>query len=223
MRPIRRPAAVPAALLLCALLHAGRARAQSTLPAFAGGTLPAQLSMVVGWEQAQAALTVDKTGRVSGVELMAATPGFEGPVKTALAGWRFRPATGPGGHPVPSHVLVVVIYRPPVLYNTPTIGNPMRQLAAWPASVPFPIATTTPAYPPQAAGDDVVLVTMRVGADGTLTDARTTGPPSGFDQASLDAARQWRFRPARPGGTRAPSAACLIFGFRQPVATPPVR
>lgn len=224
MRCLCRPvfSAVPLLALTLLGIGPGGAKAPRALPQLVGGALPAQISTVVGWEQARAALSVDKRGKVTAVHLMDASPGFERRVKTALAAWTFHPATGPKG-PIPSHVLVVVIYRPPVLYNAPTLGNPMRRLTPWPPTVPYPIRTRTPMYPPQAAGNATVLVSLDVGADGTPTRTRIVGAPSGFDSASLAAVRAWRFRPAKPDGTPAPALACVVFGFRRPVTQAPVR
>jgi TonB family protein len=54
-----------------------------------------------------------------------------------------------------------------------------------------------------------------VSAAGAVTETRVVSPAAPFDQAALDAARQWRFRGAAVNG--ADTYAYLIFGFPQPI------
>ena len=55
-------------------------------------------------------------------------------------------------------VTVVAIYRPPVLLNTPTIGEPPKDLMKPSGDVAMATATTTPLYPPNARDGGVVLL-----------------------------------------------------------------
>ena len=63
----------------------------------------------------------------------------------------------------------------------------------------------------------VVLVEVSVDGAGMVKDARVIGSAPPFDQAALDAARKWRFQPARVNGHATPAYAYLVFGFPQPV------
>jgi hypothetical protein len=48
-----------------------------------------------------------------------------------------------------------------------------------------------------------------------MATADGSAPP--FATAALDAARRWRFRPARVGGRVAAICAYLLFGFPEPI------
>jgi TonB family protein len=81
--------------------------------------------------------------------------------------------------------------------------------------VAFPASVQEPVYPARADAGGVVLIEARVNASGAVTATRVIGSAPPFDQPALDAARRWRFRPARGADTY----AYLIFGFPQPVVT----
>ncbi|MDE3153762.1 MAG: TonB family protein [Acidobacteriota bacterium] len=182
----------------------------------AGGPLPPQSSQAVGWEQAMADLAVDASGGVSQVRMIESTPGFDDRFLGALKQWTFKPATRQG-KPVASDVFVVAIYRPPVLYNVPTLGQSPRRLGTAADDAPYALNMLTPQYPPLGVGDGTVLVEARVAADGTVSEAHAAGGVSGFDATAVAAAQKWTFRPARVDGTAADAYAYIIFGFRQPV------
>ena len=114
-------------------------------------------------------------------------------------------------------MFVGAVFLPPSL-NAPTLGEPPKDLAA-PSSpgTPFPIATTRPMYPLRAVAGGVVLVEAMVGAMGDVEEAKVLSSAPGFDQAALDAARQWKFTPSRVRGSNVPSYVYLVFGFAQPV------
>ena len=62
-----------------------------------------------------------------------------------------------------------------------------------------------------------VSVEVTVGADGKVTNATLTspGPSKYFASKSLEAARQWKFRPSQIDGQAAPSNWTLEFQYRQ--------
>jgi TonB family protein len=195
------------------------ARATDEPARFAAGGLPAQPPTVVGWEQAYVDLRVDETGAVDTVKILQTTPGFDDRVGPALSGWRFKPAMH-DGEAVPADIFVALIYRPPVLYNTPTIGNPPETRAAPEPDAPYPTATEIPPYPVQATGDGQVLVEVDVDETGAVTRATVVSPPTGFDDAARDAAGRWHFRAAQNRGRPTTAIAYLAFGFRQPTSAP---
>jgi len=88
-------------------------------------------------------------------------------------------------------------------------------LAPWPRPPPARPGAVPAIYPPSAQGEALVLVEITVGPDGTPAAVRVLRGASGFNEAALQAARQWRFR--TPAGTTA-GRAYIVFGFRQPVA-----
>ncbi len=86
------------------------------------------------------------------------------------------------------------------------------------------------AYPEQAqeAGlEAVVELEITIGADGLVTDVRVVTPVgNGFDEAALEAARRFRFEPARKDGEPVPSRVRFPYVFEirevaQPAAPTP--
>ena len=62
-----------------------------------------------------------------------------------------------------------------------------------------------PAYPPEALKQGLsgkVVLKILVTKQGRVDDVRIISPPSEFDQAAIDAARQWTFVPGRDDGGR---------------------
>ena len=69
--------------------------------------------------------------------------------------------------------------------------------------LPQPLHAPPPAYPDTAkeqGHQGSVIVRIHVGADGLVKDAVVTKSIPALDQAALDAARQWTFRPGKKNG-----------------------
>ena len=159
---------------------------------------------------------MDAAGAVSSVDPVCRQPLLTTVFTRAIERWEFDPATA-GGLATPSRVLVAVLLRPPFLLN---FGEPRAEPHQVPEELPAPEATPAPAYPPTALGDALVLVEVGVDASGAVSAARALGGHTGFDEAALEAARRWRFRPAQSGGAPVSSQAYIVFGFEEPVLAP---
>jgi TonB family protein len=211
---------------------------QGFMPAaFQSGPIPQLnvLSIEAGGGQVLLELTVAPDGAVIGSRPLRATPSFTERIQSTSSSWRFAPAEAmfeprdqrPGGpltHPIESKVLVAGVFRPPTLIG-PSIGEPITDVANPSDDIPFPLSVIQPMYPPNARDAGVVLVEARVNASGAVIGAVVKISSPGFDSPALDAARQWRFRPARVGGVFVPSLAYIVFGFPMPLTfgtpTPP--
>ncbi len=97
----------------------------------------------------------------------------------------------------------VAVESPDVIpVDTATVVEPVDEL---PISSPFPIQQTAPAVPSLASarGDlhDYVLLSVVVGADGTVQSVTIISDPLGLGcgQAAMDAVRNWVFSPAMQG------------------------
>ena len=218
--------------LLCVTLAA---QTLTSLPPYAApkyrdGAVPPVLLRAVAGGEVWLEVPVTRDGVIPRVTLLRSTPPFTDALTTAVNGWRFAPAEAeippaPDAPPrtpstrdrVDATVFVGAVFLPPSL-NAPTLGEPPKDLAA-PSSpgTPFPIATTRPMYPLRAVAGGVVLVEALVGRMGDVEQAKVLSSAPGFDQAALDAARQWKFTPSRVQGINVPSYAYLVFGFAQPV------
>ena len=217
-----KSALVVAAVVLATPLYAQQPYAPARYAAGSGPVLPA---LVVGGGHAFVELTIGPDGAVQKATPLRSTPPFTQGLIDAVTGWRFSPAIedalGPDGKPlcpkpVSSKVLVASLFRAPTLL-TPTLGEKTVNVATASPEVLYPTATNQPPAPPPAIAGGVVLVEVSVDGFGAVKDARVIGSAPPFDQAALNAARQWRFRPARVNGHATAAYAYLVFGFPQPI------
>jgi TonB family protein len=98
------------------------------------------------------------------------------------------------------------------------------------ATVTAPVLQTRveAVYPPQALRDRVegtVTLELQVDENGSVTSARAVAPAAhGFDEAALDAARQFKFIPAMQAGKPVRAVVQLAYEFHlppAPLAAPP--
>ncbi|MEM7437932.1 MAG: TonB family protein, partial [Myxococcota bacterium] len=70
-------------------------------------------------------------------------------------------------------------------------------------------------YPPEAAAErleGIVVLKLSIDAEGAVTGVEVDAPAGhGFDEAAMDAARQFRFEPARRGAS--PVAARILYSY----------
>ena len=176
-------------------------------PRFRAGTLPPLPDAAVGAGEVLLEVSVDANGSVIATRVLRDAPPYTEPLRTAVASWAFVPARDAAGRAVPSLILVGASYRPATLVG-PALGAAPKDVAAAASGLMFPASTAPAPYPPLARGDGQVLVEIDVAPDGTAT-ARVARSGPGFDDAALQAARSWRFRPSAGGGR-----AYVIFAFR---------
>ncbi len=183
-----------------------------------GGPLPdLPPPNTVGWIDDLVELELDAAGEVREIVPIRHTPLPADTIASALKRWHFQPATI-DRRGVPSRVLVAALFRPPVPFNNPTPGNPPAQTATPSTEIPFPSVQQRPQYPPLGVSDAVVLVEVLVGSTGDAQNVRVVIGAGAFDQATLDAVRRWKFRPAVRDGKPVESYAYVIAGFRRPLA-----
>jgi TonB family protein len=212
------PSAAVLAVALVATVHA----AQYRPPQLLRGDVPGSAPETVGFADAWFALSVNAGGTVEDIDTLRSSEPLTSHLLLAVAGWTFEPARE-DGKPVPSQVLVAALYRPPAMFNNPVIGTPSKDVQAPSNEVAFPLTPTPPNYPantmlPPGGSGHVVVVEVLVGERGDVQGAQIVSSTSGlFNETSLQAARQWKFRPARRDGLPVEGRAYLIFGFRQPV------
>lgn len=216
-------------VVACALGAALVAQLQPYSPArYQGGGLPPLPVLAVGGGQAFVQLTIGPSGGVSEAIPLRSTPPFTTSVLDAVSGWQFSAAMQDkldkegkpeGPKPVPSKVLVAGVFRPPTLV-TPTLGEAPKNVASAAADVAYPTAVRTPPFPPKAQASGVVLIEARVDESGKVSAAAVIGSAPPFDAPALEAAWQWRFRPARINGRATATYVYLLFGFPQPLTSP---
>ena len=213
-------------LITTAVLVAAISAQQPYAPArYARGAPPALPAMTVGGGQAFLELTIRPNGTVEAIKPLRSTAPFTQVLSDAVNGWQFTPALEDvvgadgkqeGPRNVASKVLVAGLFRAPTLV-TPTLGEQPADTAAPSAEVAYPSSTQEPPFPPQALSGGVVMIEASIDTSGRVSAARVIASSPAFDQAALDAARRWRFKPARIKGHATFTYAYLVFGFPQPV------
>lgn len=217
------------ALAALALSSAAATYAQPlkfTPPRLLKAELPAiPAPTIVGGGEVLIEAIVDRTGRVTRPIVLRATPPYTQMVLDAAATWRFEPARtiGPDGveTAVEMPVAIAGVYRPPILMNAPTIGEPPKDWSKPSGDVAYPISTQMPNYPPQARDEGVVLFEVALNDAGAITEARSVASTGGFESAARDALAQFRFRPGSYRARPVPATTYVLFGFRAPVGLGP--
>jgi hypothetical protein len=172
--------------------------------------------------------TVDRRGLVIRPAVLRATPPYTQFVLDAMARWQFEPARETDYKGLVSTVdvpiTVLAIYRPPVLLNTPTIGEPTKDLMKPSIDVAMATMTVAPLYPPDARDGGVALYEVTLDEAGRAIETRDVAADSGFDGASRSALAQFQFRPGSHRARPVPATTYVLFGFRPPVglAAPPL-
>jgi len=214
-------------LLLIAAAHAALTAAPAFHPArYLDGTLPAlPPTTVVGGGEVMLEMDVTSAGSVRGVRTLRTTRPYTEALIAATKTWRFAPAEieveppPPPGQPrfkaVDATVLVSAVFLAPALIG-PTLGDLPRDVGSESDSTPFPFSTTPPLFPPRARDAGLVMIETTIDTGGQPTANKILRSSPAFDEAALAALRQWRFRPARVGGSSTPTLAYVIVGFRQP-------
>jgi TonB family protein len=192
-------------------------------PQLRQGTPPAIPIEAIGGGEVLVELDVSETGAVTRARPLRTTPPFTEFVMDAVRGWQFAPARElkqAGGRSsraeVPSSVLVVAVYRPPVLVG-PTLGEPPKEVSPPSSAVASPAMMPAPPFPPNALLGGTVLLEVLIDAEGAVEKVNVlkTSPP--FDDPAVKTVREWVFRPAQRNGVRAPAVVYVLFGFRMPV------
>jgi hypothetical protein len=169
--------------------------------------------------------TVGRDGRLNRPIILRGTPPYTQMVLDAIATGRFQPAgmVGPDGveTTVEMPISIGAVYRPPILVNTPTIGEPSKQWSRPSVDVAYPLSTEMPNYPPQARDEGVVLLEVALNEAGAIMETRGVASTGGFDSASREAVAKWRFRGGSYRARPVPTTAYVLFGFRSPVVSSP--
>lgn len=81
---------------------------------------------------------------------------------------------------------------------------------------PTPLRTQAPRYPAELRRDGItgmVSISVTIDEKGAVTSATVTKSTNpGFDNAALEAVRQWKFKPAKKGGQ--PVAVTVVLPIR---------
>ena len=220
-----RCAFVAAVILTGAAAAGAQSFKYTPLRLLSGGVSALPAVTIAGGGEVLIEAIVDRAGIPTRPSVLKGTPPYTQFVLEALATWRFEPAraVGPDGReaPVEMPVTIGALYRPPVLMNSPTIGEPTKDFSKPSMDVAYPVITEMPNYPSIAREGGVVLFEVALNEAGGIIDARVVSGVEGFDGASREALARWRFRGAAYRARPVPSKAYVLFGFRPPIVSPP--
>jgi len=195
------------------------AQSEVTTPRFASGNPPdlpplAQNGGLVGLE-----LRIAPSGIVQEAIVIDDSPPFTEEIRKVVRLWRFDLPVVEGTM-APYRVAVLGLFRAPTLLGG--APPPPKRISGPSEEISYPTSTSTPAYPPQALDSGVVMLEVEVDEKGTVADVEILNQTEeGFEAVAVEAARKFRFQPAKRDGRPARSFAVVIFGFPQPVT--PVR
>jgi hypothetical protein len=163
---------------------------------------------------------VDRTGALGRPVILRGTPPYTQMVFDAMSTFRFEPArmAGPDGveAAIDMPITIAGLFRPPVLSNTPTIGESPKDWSRPSGDAAYPISMEMPNYPPQVRDDGVVLLEVALNGAGGVTETRGVVSIGGFESASREALTKWRFTGAQYRARPVPTTAYVLFGFRTP-------
>jgi TonB family protein len=188
-------------------------------PRFLSGEPPRLSPLAAGGGIVVAEARIAPSGIVLDLPIVDDAPPFAEEIRRVVRLWRFAPATA-DGEAVDSRAAIVAIFRAPVLNGG--APPPPRRVAAPSGEVPYPRNAPTPVFPPQALYEGVVMIEAEVSEGGVVSDVEVLRSAEGFTEVALEAARAFRFEPARREGAPLRAHAVLIFGFAQPVTRPRV-
>jgi len=198
----------PAILIMSVALAAAGPSAAS----FRHGTLPGHSPYVVAAGEVLLEVAVEVSGAVGEIRTLRSTPPFTDLLRAAVKAWAFEPARTVGGVAVPSRLLVGGFYSSSISVGRgPTLGEPPRDVATASAGVPFPSSMVTASFPPltHVIEPGQVLLEFAIAADGSFTVQVVGEANAPLRDASMEAARKWRFRPVGVS-----SLAYVVFSFR---------
>src|SRR5687768_2874630 len=168
---------------------------------------------------------VDRGGKLTRPMFLRGTPPYVQIVLDAVATWQFEPARDVDYQgletTVEMPITILAIYRPPVLANTPTIGEPPKDLMKGSGDAAMATVTAAPFYPPNVHDGGVVLFEVALDEGGRATETRTVAVTGGLESAARAALAQFRFRAGSFRARPVPATTYVLLGFRPPVFTAP--
>ena len=160
-------------------------------------------------------VSLDEKGAITSADIVQDAPPYGAMLKDALPSWRFEAAASEG-RGVPSRVLVLGFFRPPVL-NFAAPEAPRYKDTTAPEELPWPTSVVSPPYPANVViGGARVVMAADISDRGAVLTVRVVGPSSPFDPVAAAALRQWKFRAATRGNRTVASRAFIVFSFAPP-------
>jgi len=214
-------AAIPALMLLMLLIAAAPFPAQNKEPAFTPPEMATASDMVYPVDSVASGIVVvavrlDAAGTIKGTDVLRDIPSLTSPVLLAIQDWTFKPAML-DNKGVDSTIVISLVFNPKdyLVGGTaaPVLGKELRVLSPDAAGFLPPKTISAPwaVYPADSVMQGAVILDVRVGPRGKVTDVTSVWKIQPLTDTAIDAAKNWTFSPATFHGT--PVAANEVVGY----------
>jgi len=173
------------------------------------------------------AIYLDSAGKVTGTDTLRDIPSLTAPVLLAIPQWTFKPAVF-DGNPIDSAIVASIAFNPADYRlggkNAPPLGKELKVLAPDANGFLPPKAVSAPwaAYPINSVAQGSVVLDARIDLTGRVTAVVAAWRNPSLTGPSMQAAKEWSFRPARLNREPAVADAIIGYVFRPPNIASPV-
>ena len=173
------------------------------------------------------AINLDDQGQISSVSILRDLPSVSGLAISAVHSWTFSAATL-DGKPVPSSVVVNIIYDPGFLgadnipLPPPSQTAPIPNKDKLPPYLPPQLNTASFApYPASAKKQDTVVFNVSINAASNITKVTTIRDVPPLTAPALATIKKWSYSAASYDGNAIPSMMVVAIVFHSPNAPIP--
>jgi len=162
---------------------------------------------------------VDARGQVGNISILQGLGPFNDSATVAIRKWKFNPASL-NGQAAPSHVGVLMVFRPPALGNVGVGGPSFDYKAPTPPKnnhPPLPLTFTDPGYPQAATAEGVVIIDVPIDKNGNPLTMLTVQDVPQLTDVARTAIRSWKFMPAMESGKPVVGMLIVAISFRRPL------
>jgi outer membrane biosynthesis protein TonB len=163
---------------------------------------------------------VGRSGMTSEVKVISGNEPLLTKALAAVRTWTFLPARS-SGHLVEARIAIAFEFpQPYVPPRSSTVHHyDEDSWAAAQDSAALPLTTVEPKYPSAFSTEGSVILYESIDHQGHVRSVQTLRGVEPLTAATVAAANQWRFTPAKRSGTAVDSAAIVVVTFRRPLVS----
>jgi outer membrane biosynthesis protein TonB/S1-C subfamily serine protease len=162
---------------------------------------------------------VDRRGTIADLKVVRGEEPFLDQARDAVRTWTFFPARM-DGQPVEARMAIdfqfAQSYVPP---HSSTVHHYQDSSVPLPDRAVVPLTTVEPEYPSGSGTEGSVILYESIDREGNLQSTQVVRGLEPLTAATLAAAKQWRFAPAKRSGAPIDSAVIVIVTFRRPATS----
>lgn len=159
---------------------------------------------------------VDRRGIISDLKVVRGDEPFLEQARDAVRTWTFFPARVDGQ---PVEARMAIDFQFPQSYVPPrsaTVHHYEDSFPSLPDAAVVPLTTVEPEYPSGSGAEGSVILYESIDREGNLESTEVVRGLEPLTAATLAAAKQWRFAPAKRSGAAIDSGAIVVVTFRRP-------